>query len=98
MDRRVPLPVFGNPPNEYEQSFLDDLSRKLNLLVTVLRSPGEGRNTTIVLTNLQGTDYGLEPGTLFAVDGAVRVALANVPYVAGFNLTGSVGAVTVTTV
>lgn len=97
MDRRVPFPVFGNPTNEYDRSFLDDMSRKLNLLVTILRSPGEGRNTTIVLTNLQTTDYGLEPGTLFQVDGVVRVSLAYAPYVTGLKATGSIGTVSVTT-
>lgn len=97
MDRRVPFPVFGNAAEVYDRQFLDDLSRKLNLLVTILRSPGEGRNTTIVLTNLQTTDYGLEPGTLFQVDGVVRVSLAYAPYVTGLKATGSIGTVSVTT-
>lgn len=98
MDRRLPLPVFGNAPNDYDRSFLDDLSRKLNQLMTLLKAPGEGRNTTIVLTNLATNDYGLEPGTIFQADGVLRVALANAPYVGGLSATGSVGSVTVTTV
>lgn len=97
MDRRIPLPIFGNPPNEYDRGFLSDMSRKLNFLVTAIRSPGEGRNTTIVLTNLQTNDYGLEPGTLFQVDGAVRISLAYAPYVTGLKATGSIGTVSITT-
>lgn len=96
MDRRLLFPVFGNAPDVYTREFHDDVSRKLNILSTLLRSPGEGRNTTIVLTRLQSNDYGLEPGTLFAVDGVVRIALLNTPYVGGVSATGSVGAVTVT--
>lgn len=97
MDRRVPFPVFGNPSNEYDRRFFDDVSRKLNQLVTLIRTPGEGRNTTIILTNLQTTDYGLQPGTLFQVDGVVRVSLTYRPYVSGVMATGSVGTVSVTT-
>lgn len=98
MDRRLPLPVFGNAPNDYDRAFQDDLARKLNQLMTLLKTPGEGRNTTIVLTNLATSDYGLEPGTIFQADGVLRVALANAPYVGGLSATGSVGSVTVTTV
>lgn len=97
MDRRVPFPVFGNSPGEYDRRFLDDLARKLNQLVTIIRTPGEGRNTTIVLTDLPTSDYGLEAGSLFQIDGVVRVSLAYVPYLSGVRATGSVGTVSVTT-
>lgn len=97
MDRRVAFPVFGNPPSDYDRQFFDDVSRKLNQLVTLMRTPGEGRNTTIVLTNLPSSDYGLEPGTIFSVNGALRVSVLNMPYVSGLSSTALVGAVTVTT-
>lgn len=98
MDRRLNLPVFGNPPNEYSRAYFDDLTRKLDQLMTLLRAPGEGRNTTIVLTNLATADYGLEPGTIFVVGGVLRVSLLNAPYLSGVSASGSVGSVTVTTV
>jgi hypothetical protein len=60
------------------------------------QNPGEGRNTFIVLTNLQNNDVGLETGALFEVDGFVKITKANVPHVAGNSSTGSVGSVTVT--
>lgn len=97
MDRRLSFPVFGNPPNNYAREFFDDQTRKLNQLVTLMRSPGEGRNTTIVLTNLQSNDYGLEPGSIFAVNGALRVSVPNIPYPAGLSVRGLVGGVSVTT-
>lgn len=97
MDRRVPLPVFGNPPKEYDMSFLDDVVRKLNQLVTAIRNPGEGRQTVLVLTAMPTNDSQLELGGLFQVDGVVRVSLAYRPYVAGVSATSFVGTVRVTT-
>lgn len=97
MDRRIALPVFGNPPLDYDRVFFDDQVRKLNQLITLLKSPGEGRNTTLVLTDLPTTDSGLEPGSIFTVDGVLRIPLPYRPYVAGLGVTASVGRVSVTT-
>jgi hypothetical protein len=96
MDRRLTHPVFGNAPDTYDMGYLDDLSRKLNILVTLLKTPGEGRNSTLVLTNLTSNDYGLEPGTLFQVNGQVFVSVLNRAYVEGQSATGSVGSVRIT--
>lgn len=98
MDRRLLFPVFGNAPDVYTRAFHDDVSRKLNLLASLLKSPGEGRNTNLVLTNLQSTDYGLEPGALFQVNGVVRVSILYSPYVAGVSASGSIGIPSVTIV
>jgi hypothetical protein len=97
MDVRLVFPTFPSPPREYDQRYLEALVRSLDALVRVIRAPGEGRQTTIVLTNLQSNDYGLEPGTIFEVNGALRVSVLYSPYVAGLSATGSVGSVTVTT-
>ena len=70
----------------------------LNVLMVALRNPGEGRQTTMVLTNLPTNDYNLEPGGLFQVDGALRVSILSKADVAGLSATGRVGSVTVTTV
>lgn len=96
MDRRISLPVFGRAPNAYAPQFLDDMVRMLNILTTILRNPGEGRQTTMVLTDLPTTDYGLEPGSLFQVDGVVRISLQSKPYVVGLSAAGGVGTVSVT--
>jgi len=97
MDVRLVPPIFPRPPNQYDVGYLSDLVRALGSLVTYIRAVGEGRQTTIVLTNLASNDYGLEPGTIFEVRGALRVAVLYSPYVAGLSATGSVGSVTVTT-
>jgi hypothetical protein len=97
MDYRVVFPTFPKAPAQYDARYFDDLTRALDSLVTVIRAAGEGRQTTIVLTNLQGNDSGLEPGTIFQVDGALRIPILYKPYVAGQYATGRVGSVTVTT-
>ena len=98
MDRRISFPVFGNAPNEYDRVFFDDLSRKLNQFMALVRSPGEGRNTSVVLTNLPTSDYGLEAGSVYVVDnGVLRVSVLYAPYAQGVSASGGVGSVTVTT-
>lgn len=96
MDRRLIPPIFTRAPAQYEQVYFNDLVRALISLIAYIQAPGEGRQTTIVLTNLANNDYGLEAGTIFQVNGALRVSLLNAPYVGGVGATGSVGAVTVT--
>lgn len=97
MDYRTVFPTFPRPPTEYDQRFFFDLVRSLENLVVAIRSAGEGRQTTIVLTNLQTNDVGLEEGTIFEVSGALRVSKLNLPYVGGVSSTGGVGTVSVTT-
>lgn len=97
MDMRLIPPVFPRPPEGYNVGYMSDLVRALISLVTFIRAVGEGRQTTIVLTDLQSNDSGLEPGTIFQVEGVLRVPLLYSPYAAGLSATGSVGSVTVTT-
>jgi hypothetical protein len=97
MDVRLIPPVFPRPSSTYNEGYMSDLVRALTSLVTYVRAVGEGRQTTIVLTNLATNDYGLEPGTIFQVGGALRVSLLNSPYTVTVTATGAVGSVTVTT-
>jgi hypothetical protein len=97
MDVRLVFPRFTNPPADYDRKYFADLVRSLDNLVTILQAAGEGRQTTIVLTNLATNDYNLEPGTIFQVNGALRVSVPYSPYPAGISSLGSVGSVTVTT-
>ena len=97
MDVRLVFPRFTNPPADYDRKYFADLVRSLDNLVTILQAAGEGRQTTIVLTNLATNDYNLEPGTIFEVGGALRVSVPYSPYPAGISSSGSVGSVTVTT-
>ena len=97
MDYRVVFPTFPRPPETYDQRYFQDLTRSLEALVVAIRTAGEGRQTTIVLTDLQGNDVGLEVGTIFQVAGVLRVSMANLPSVTGNSATGRVGSVSVTT-
>jgi hypothetical protein len=96
MDYRTVFPTFPRPPREYDQRYFDDLTRALDALVVAIRNPGEGRQTTVVFTNLQDSDYGLEPGTVFEVSGVLHVSLLYASYPRGVSGTGRVGTVTVT--
>ena len=96
MDVRLIPPIFTRAPAQYDQLYFNDLVRALISLITYIQAPGEGRQTTIVLTNLASNDSGLEPGTIFQVDGALRISVINKPYVAGLSSTGRVGSVTIT--
>jgi len=98
MDQKSTYPIFARPPEDYDRRFFDDLIRSLNQLVILIRSPGVGRNTTITLTDLPTSGYGLEPGALFRQGNTVKITLEYEAYLAGLQAQGSVGTVTVTTV
>jgi len=98
MDRRLSLPSFAKAPQAYDPVYFQDMTRMLNYLVTMITSPGEGRQSTLVLTNLLTNDSGLEPGSIFVVNGVLRIPLLYSPYVSGVGGMANVGSVTVTTV
>jgi hypothetical protein len=95
--RSTTLPFFPNPPKDYDQKYLAEIIRAFSTFMRQVQNPGEGRATTIVLTTLQQNDYGLEPGTIFVVNGQLRIPLINSPYVGGVGSVGSVGSVVVST-
>ena len=97
MDYRAVFPTFPRPPDEYGPRYFQDLARSLEALVAAIRTPGEGRQTTIVLTNLPSSDVGLEVGSVFEIGGVLHISKANQPYIEGVSSTGRAGQVTVTT-
>lgn len=98
MDQKSLFPVFGRAPLEYDRRYFDDLTRSLNQLVVLIRTPGVGRNTTITLTDLPTSGIGLEPGALFRTGNTVKIVLEYEAYPLGLQVQGSVGTVAVTTV
>ena len=98
MDRRLALPAFSKAPATYDPVYFQDLVRMLNNLTTVITNPGTGRQTSMVFTGLFSDDYGLEPGGVFQVNGALRVSILPTAYVRGVNASGSIGSVSVTVV
>ena len=103
MSRNLVLPFFPTPPEEYSQEYMAEIMRSFSVYLTQIQNPGEGRNTTLSLTNLQTDDQGLAPGELFeyrdasGMMGFVKIALANISNLRGIEATGEVGSVTVTT-
>ena len=103
MSRNLVRPFFPIPPQEYDQTYFDEVIRSFAVYLDQMQNPGEGSNTGLVLTNLQTDDQGLEPGSLYqyrnaAGDmGSVKIAVANQSNLRGNPATGYVGAVTVTT-
>ena len=97
MSRNLTLPFFAVPPGEYSQQYFVELVRSFAVYLTQQQNPGQGRNTELVLTNLQTDDSGLETGALFQQSGFVKITLINSPHVRGSVGTGTVGTVTVTT-
>ena len=96
MARINPFAHFAKPPDQYVPRYFADMVRAFSTYIQQQDTPGVGRNTTTVLTNLQTDDYGIEAGTLFQVDGVVRVCLVSAPYVRGLSSTLALGTVTVT--
>jgi hypothetical protein len=97
MSRNLARPYFGIPPVQYQQQYFSEVIRSFSVFLEQSQNPGEGRNTTIVLTNLQEDDYQLEIGTLFQQDGFVKITRQGAPHVRGSTATGAVGSVTVVT-
>jgi hypothetical protein len=97
MSRNLVLPFFPVAPQQYEQQYFAEVVRAFSVYLEQMQNPGEGRNTFMVLTNLQTDDSGLETGALFQQDGFVKITLINTPHVRGSAGTGAVGTVTVTT-
>ena len=96
MSRNLVLPFFPIAPQQYDQRYFAEVVRAFSVYLEQMQNPGEGRNTFMVLTNLQTDDSGLETGALFQQSGFVKIALINSPHVRGSSGTGAVGTVTVT--
>lgn len=94
--RNMTLPFFPRPPHAYDPEYFAEFLRAFSVYMLQMQNPGEARATFIVLTDLQTNDQGLEVGAVFQVDGVLHVSLSNKPFVAGTEMTASVGSVTVT--
>jgi hypothetical protein len=97
MSRNLVRPFFPVAPASYQQEYFAEIVRSFSVYLGNMQNPGEGRNTGLVLTNLQTDDSGLENGALFQQDGFVKIALINTPHVRGQQANAAVGSVTVST-
>lgn len=91
------IPFFPNPPRDYNQQYMDEIVKAFSIYVTRINTPGEGRNTFTVFTNLQTDDFNLETGAIFNHNGFVKISQLDSPHTRGVSGTSAVGSVTVTT-
>ena len=73
MSRDLVPPQFSLAPEEYDQTYFDDMVRSLTQLVVQLQNPGEMRGTKITLTDLPTSASGLEAGALYNDSGTVKI-------------------------
>ncbi len=64
MSRNLVRPFFPIPPQEYDQMYFDEVIRSFAVYLDQMQNPGEGRHTTLVLTELPSNDSGLEEGSI----------------------------------
>ena len=92
----TPFPRLPTPPGQIDVKYMTDLIRALEYFLAQVQNPGEVRATGLTLTDIQANnDVGLETGTLYEVNGFVKMALANVAACAGSAGTSALGTVTV---
>ena len=97
MSRLNAIPYFPNAPQQYDPKYISEVVRAFSVFVHQNQTPGEGRNTFTVFTDLQEDDFGLENGSVFQQAGFLKIALINSPNVRGIVATGQVGPITVVT-
>lgn len=96
MSKSFSIPFFPTPPASYEARYFAEVTRAFSLFADQVRTPGPERATTITLTDLQsGNDIGLALGTVFEVDGFLKITRINNPHVAGVAAEGKTGSVAV---
>jgi hypothetical protein len=67
-------PRLPEAPLDYNQQYMADLLRALEIFILQERTPGELRATKITLTDLPTSATGLESGALYNDSGTVKVA------------------------
>lgn len=95
MSRSVVRPQLPLPPVEYNQGYMAEIVRQFSVLIQQIQNPGDGRFTTVVITNLPTNDVGLESGSLYNHGGSVKVSELRTAAVAGSSLATTNGNVTV---
>lgn len=95
MSRNLAAPLFPIPPRDYNQRFFHEFIRAFSQYQDQIQTPGEGRNTFTVFTDLQSNDQGLEPGAVFRNgDYFLKVSAIDIANVGGLVATGGVGQIT----
>ena len=97
MSRSLVRPQFPLPPVEYNQGYMTEIVRQFSVFIQQIQNPGDGRFTTIVITDMPDNDVGLEQGSLYKHDGQVMISELSRSAISGSAMTTTVGSVTVST-
>mgnify|MGYP000347902257 CR=1 FL=1 len=97
MSRSLVRPQFPLPPVEYNQGYMTEIVRQFSVFIQQIQNPGDGRFTTVVITNMPDNDVGLEQGSLYEHGGYVMISELNRSAVSGSSMTSTAGNVTVST-
>ena len=90
------IPHFAKPPTEYSNLYMADIIRSFSLFAQAVTNPGEGRNTTLVLTEIPTNGSGLEVGSVYRDGNVLKIVIGNVAALNGYQMTLGLGDVTVT--
>lgn len=91
----VQPPTLPPPPAEYDRQYMDSLLNTLEGFIRLLNNPGELRGTTLNLSTLPSSPIGLEVGSVFELDGNLKVLREkDVYFDSPATATGSIGTVT----
>jgi len=71
---QVAAPRLPEPPIEYSQQYMADLTRAIQVFIEQERNPGDMRGTKLTLTDLPTSATDLETGSLYNDGGTVKVA------------------------
>lgn len=73
MSRNLVGPRFPNPPQQYDQRYFADFVRAFANYQQQQQNPGDGRFTTVTITDLPTSSTGLPSGALYNDGGFVKV-------------------------
>lgn len=96
---RLSLPVMPDPPRDgqYSLSWANNIVRAWRIFTEIYGNPGDGRMTTLVLTDLQEGGYNLEAGSLFRLGNDVKIVNQGDAFTQGSSVAVAIGTVTVST-
>lgn len=66
-------PRLPEAPEGYDQQYMADLIRTIEIFIQQERTPGELRGTKITLTDLPTSATGLETGALYNDSGTIKI-------------------------
>lgn len=90
-------PTLPVPGQEYDQNYMSQFVRMLGNYFNLLDSTTPIQVDTIILSGIKSSGYGLPIGSLYKNGDQIFIVVADKSYTASFQVTASLGSVTVTT-